>query len=91
MIRCCGTFEPASRARKPRVSSNGSPGPSGTGTSTAAVDYGDARAVEINLFRQLYSTMPHQALGDRIPRAAPVDDAGPDAGKGRPRVPARRK
>jgi putative transposase len=37
----------------------------------APIDDGDALAVEINLFRHVYNTIrPHQALGDRTPRAA---------------------
>ena len=35
------------------------------------IDDGDALAVEINLFRQIYNTVrPHQTLGDRTPRGA---------------------
>lgn len=35
---------------------------------------GDALSVEINWFRQIYNTIrPHQALGDRVPRAAYID------------------
>ncbi len=37
----------------------------------ASIDDGDALAVEINRFRQIYNTIrPHQALGDRTPRQA---------------------
>lgn len=38
------------------------------------IDDGDALAVEINWFRQIYNTVrPHQALADRTPRAAYLD------------------
>ena len=35
------------------------------------INDGDALAVEVNWFRQIYNTIrPHQALGDRTPRDA---------------------
>jgi Integrase core domain len=63
---------PESRARRPTASSSGSSAPLSTSTSTAdPIKDGDALAVEVNRFRQIYNTIrPHQALHDRTPRDA---------------------
>jgi transposase InsO family protein len=42
----------------------------------APIDDGDALAMEVQRFRQIYNTIrPHQALGDRTPRQAYLPDA----------------
>jgi transposase InsO family protein len=40
----------------------------------APIDDGDALAMETQRYRQIYNTIrPHQALGDRTPRSAYLD------------------
>lgn len=46
----------------------------------APIDDGDALAVEINRFRQIYNTIrPHQAVADRTPRSAYLAERYQDA------------